>query len=342
MRAVLVAAVAALALIAAPTATAASADLGGGSTTLKLDAGLAKALTGAGVAVGPVSPATAKKGGRVAFPITGGELNPKTAAGVINHSGGLSIKAGKTTVSLTNFRIKVGKRVSLSARVGNARLKILDLSLAKAKVSRNGFGLKVRGVRAYLSRGAAGALNKAFKTHLFRRGTRVGTASVSATFAEAILAKGSTTLALDAGAAAALNSLGVSAAPVSPAKARSAGLAFPITGGKVNLSTLVGKITHSGGIALTKGSTRVELTRFTINVDSAPDLTARVGSSRVSILDLDVSGLTRSVSGRTITLGGVKATLTQAAADALNGAFATTAFTKGLVLGTATVKATAR
>ena len=209
MRALLVAAVAALALIAAPTATAASADLGGGSTTLKLDAGLAKALTGAGVAVGPVSPATAKKGGRVAFPITGGELNPKTAAGVIDHSGGLSIKAGKTTVSLTNFRIKVGKRVSLTARVGNARLKILDLSLAKAKVSRNGFGLKVRGVRAYLSRGAAGALNKAFKTHLFRRGTRVGTASVSATFAEAILAKGSTTLALDAGAAAALSSLGV-------------------------------------------------------------------------------------------------------------------------------------
>ena len=77
-------------------------------------------------------------------------------------------------------------------------------------------------------------------------------------------------------------------------------------------------------------------------MDSAPDLTARVGSSRVSILDLDVSGLTRSVSGRTITVGGVKATLTQAAADALNGAFATTAFTKGLLLGTATVKATAR
>ena len=95
MRAVLVAAVAALTLIAAPTATAASADLGGGSTTLKLDSGLAKALTGAGVAVGPVSPATAKKGGRVAFPITGGELNPKTAAGVINHSGGLSLRPAR-------------------------------------------------------------------------------------------------------------------------------------------------------------------------------------------------------------------------------------------------------
>ena len=241
MRALIVAAAAALALIAAPTATAAPADLGGGSTTLKLDPGLVEALTDASVAVAPVSPATAKKGGRVAFPITGGELDPKTAAGVIRHSGGLSIRAGKTTVSLTNFRIKVGKRVSLTARVGDARLKILDLSLAKAKVSRKGFALKVRGVRAYLSRGAASALNKAFKTRLFRRGTRVGTASVSATFAEAILSKGSTTLALDAGAASALSSLGVTAAPISPARARSAGLAFPITGGKVNLSTLVGQ-----------------------------------------------------------------------------------------------------
>ena len=342
MRALIVAAAAALALIAAPTATAASAELGGGSTTLKLDSGLAEALADAGVAVAPVSPATARKGGRVAFPITGGALNPKTAAGVINHSGGLSITAGETTVSLTNFRIKVGKRVSLSARVGDARLKILDLSLAKAKVGRKGFALKVKGVRAHLSRGAARALNRAFDTDLFRRGTKVGTASVSATFAEAILAKGSTTLALDAGAASALSSLGVSAAPIKPARARSAGLAFPITGGKVNLSTLVGKITHSGGIALSKGSTRVALTRFTINVDSAPDLTARVGSDRVSILDLDVSGLTRRVSGRTITLGGVKATLTQAAADALNAAFGTTAFTKGLLLGTATVKATAK
>ena len=38
----------------------------------------------------------------------------------------------------------------------------------------------------------------------------------------------------------------------------------------------------------------------------------------------------------------MKATLTQAAADALNAAFSTTAFTKGLLLGTATVKATAK
>ena len=35
----------------------------------------------------------------------------------------------------------------------------------------------------------------------------------------------------------------------------------------------------------------MELTEFTINVDSDPDLTALVGGQRVSILKLDLSGL---------------------------------------------------
>ena len=341
MKRLVLAAFAALALIAAPAASAADAKLAGGATTLKLDAGLAAALQDADVVVAPVEPANAGKRG-VAFPITGGTLDPKTAAGRIDHAGGLSITAGSTQVKLTDFRIKVGKRVSLSALVGRSRLKILNLSLARAKATRDGFALRIRGVRAYLTRGAAKALNSAFKTHLFRRGIKVGKASVSATFAEAILKSGRTTLALDSGAAAALSSLGVAAAPIAPASAGPAGLAFPISGGKVNLSTLAGRITHKGGIALSKGSTRVELRDFTINVDSAPDLTARVGGNRVSILDLDVSGLTKSVSGRTIRLGGVKATLTQAAAAALNSAFGTTAFAKGLLLGTATVTAKAR
>jgi hypothetical protein len=46
--------------------------------------------------------------------------------------------------------------------------------------------------------------------------------------------------------------------------------------------------------------------------------------------------------GRQITLGGVKASLTAAAADALNGAFATDAFKEGLLMATATVAAEAR
>ncbi len=55
---------------------------------------------------------------------------------------------------------------------------------------------------------------------------------------------GNTTLALDPGAASALESLGVTAAPVGPATASAAGLAFPITGGRLNAKTFAGSVTH--------------------------------------------------------------------------------------------------
>jgi hypothetical protein len=73
-----------------------------------------------------------------------------------------------------------------------------------------------------------------------------------------------------------------------------------------------------------------------------PDLTARLGSARTSILSLDLSGLSQSVVGQTIPLGGVVAKLTAGAAAALNHAFGTSAFKGGLVVRRATVRATVR
>lgn len=149
--------------------------------------------------------------------------------------------------------------------------------------------------------------------------------------------KGATTLALSEGAASALQSLGIAAAPLKPARAGDDGLRFPITAGKLDAKTYAGQIKHAGGISLTRGATRVDLRNFVINVDAAPDLTARVGDARVSILDLDLSDAKISKSGRTLTIAGVKATLTKTAADALNAAFETDAFAEGLEIGTATV-----
>ena len=79
------------------------------------------------------------------------------------------------------------------------------------------------------------------------------------------LTGGATTVTLDAGAGAALQSLGVTAAPIG-----SDSLAFPITGGRVDAKTFAGTITHSGGISLTKGATKVELTDFEIGIDDTP------------------------------------------------------------------------
>lgn len=323
-------------LAAAPAAQAARADLAGGDTTVRLDRGTAGALAAAGVSVAPVRPASAR-GTRVSFPISGGEINPATLAGTINHRGGLRFRANGRSVRLTAFRIRAGRLLALA---GGDRIAILRLDTDDARIRRTATTTRVSRVGLDLTRGAARALNAALHTHLFARGIRLGRATVDAELAELAIAGGETSLAVDPGTLAALTSLGITPGLVEPASANPDGsFAFPITRGRVDAETLVGTIRHGGGISLTQVATRVELTRFRIEIDESPQLTALVGGARVPILDLDVSALTREVDGLEVTLGGVRGTLTAEAAGALNGAFATTAFTEGLLLGVATVRA---
>jgi hypothetical protein len=150
---------------------------------------------------------------------------------------------------------------------------------------------------------------------------------------------GKTVLRVDPGTGKALASLGIKVETIRPAYSYRGKFAFPITGGEVDAKTLAGQIRHSGGLAFVRGSTRVPLTDFFINVDGDPDLTAMVGDARVSILSLDLSGLERRDRYGKVELSGIKASLTAGAAAALNGAFRTDAFEPGLVIGTAKVEA---
>ena len=323
--------------------SAAANPIAGGSTALKLDKPIAKVLKQNGVKVIPIKPAKVQKGA-VTFPVTGGNLNPATAAGTIRHSGGLRFQAGGKKLATKNFVVKTGKGNVLSAQVGGARVNLLKLNLSKAKITRPGAGINVSRVGVSLTGTAAKALNSTFGVKLFRKNLRLGHVTVK-TEPESVglAAEGSTDLTLDPGTAQALTDLGVTAGPVGPATVTPGGaLAFPITGGRADVSTFAGTIRHGGGISLTAGGTRVELTEFQINVDADPDLTALVGGQRVSILNLDLSGLKAGIDGRKITLGNVVGSLTAEAASALNAAFGVTAFKEGLVLGSATVNAVAR
>ena len=163
--------------------------------------------------------------------------------------------------------------------------------------------------------------------------------------ADVLLYNGATTVQLDPAAAGALNSLGVSVAPTGRAYAGKQGVSFPITFGVVDAQTLAGQIRHAGGLVLSKGATKVYLTRYFINTESATlsglVSTSKTGGARTDLFDLDLSGLKVRTSGAHITLSGVTLTLTEGAAAALNGAFGDGAspFTPGLVIGTATVAA---
>jgi hypothetical protein len=164
--------------------------------------------------------------------------------------------------------------------------------------------------------------------------------AASAKKAKAVkLSGGATTLALSQVAADALAANGISLEVLKPARAGSAGVAFPVTTGKVDGKTLAGKIRHSGGLALSKGDTRLELRNFVIEIDNSPTLSAQVGDSRVDIVSLDLSEIEVSKTRKRVTVANVGANLTQGAADALNATFGTDDFAAGVPLGTATVKA---
>jgi hypothetical protein len=152
---------------------------------------------------------------------------------------------------------------------------------------------------------------------------------------------GETTLALDPAIAELLDSAGIRPSPVAPATANADGsLSFPITGGRVNAKNLAGKIKHDGGIRLASHDVQVELTKFTIDTRAA-ELTALVGGNRVAILSLDLGGAKVKVNQKRgkLRVKNVAAKLTADAAAALNGAFSTSAFTEGALIGNATVNA---
>jgi hypothetical protein len=330
------------AAVAATPAAAAPVGLAGGSTNLHLDRATAAALGDLGLSVTPVGPAKAS-GTRVSFPVTGGAIDPATAAGRVTHSGGLAFSAGGTTVRATNFIVRTdGSRPVLTAAVGSARVPLLNLDLGDAKVLRRGpggVGTWVVRVQTSLTATAAGALNAAFGSHL-AAGTPIGRVDLRTEPAQVRLSGGATTLSLDPGTAAALTGLGVTPSVIAPGTAGAAGLAFPVTGGTLAAGTFAGRIDHSGGIALTAGATRVELTRFRIEVATTSQLTALVGGTTTRVpLSVDLSGAKVGLSKRTAVVRGAKVALTSEAATALNTAFGTTALKAGVPLGTADVRA---
>ena len=80
---------------------------------------------------------------------------------------------------------------------------------------------------------------------------------------------GATTLELNPAAVDALTGLGVTPAPIAPARALPSGeLAFPITNSFRN-ALRTGRFRHSGGISLTAGSTTVNLEDFVIDPTAA-------------------------------------------------------------------------
>ncbi|MEY4730874.1 MAG: hypothetical protein RL020_2032 [Pseudomonadota bacterium] len=160
---------------------------------------------------------------------------------------------------------------------------------------------------------------------------------------------GFTSVQLDAGFLAALTSLSVAPAAISPGRIISRHnaviAAFPITAGEADLGTVKAEIDHAGGLSLTGGGKVVQLTSFIIDLTgTAPVLTGLVTVNdsllgRVPLFDLNLAQSNVSAKDQLLKVKNVAVTLTDKAAAALNGVFGITALARGFPIGIAAVRA---
>jgi len=159
-----------------------------------------------------------------------------------------------------------------------------------------------------------------------------------------------TTLTTDPGTTGALWAAGIIPLPVAPSTVSptsdAARYTFPITTGRVDAQTTAGFLKHSGGLLLARyemGWQALKLTKFTINITGAPNLTAIVNDgARVEIADLDLSQAeikTYTKNHRIYrTVKNVGVTLNATAMGAINDTFGTS-LPSSVKLGTADVLA---
>jgi hypothetical protein len=160
-----------------------------GETTVALSSGFLNALQSLGVAPGVIAP-TQLTSTTVNFPINGGAIDLKTAIGNIGHTGGLTLSAGGTVISIENFTIDTtgkspiitGLVVANGPLVG--RITLFDLALPgsfKLPLAQyRSVLVDLQGVTVTLDGAAANALNQAFNTSAFKAGFGIGTARVRA------------------------------------------------------------------------------------------------------------------------------------------------------------------
>ena len=179
-----------------PSPVAEIKSIPGGTTAVALNADFGKALTSLKVAAAPTG--TAKFDAATStftFPITGGHVKvykkgdvTPYVQGELDHNGsGFSLKAGSTTVTLSNFTIDPGNNSNLKGDVAAngksvaKQTKLFDLNgntLQTPSVANNVATLT--GTQVLLGKDAAALLNKTFKITQLSGGMLIGIATIKA------------------------------------------------------------------------------------------------------------------------------------------------------------------
>jgi hypothetical protein len=149
---------------------------------------------------------------------------------------------------------------------------------------------------------------------------------------------GKTTLAPNGETLDALAAEGVTVAPSGNADVTGKGIAFPITGGKVNVDKVSGKVKHSGGLTFSDHGVSLTVEDFVVKVGKKNVIRASVaGGGKVRLADLDLDKAKIKQRGGKVVISNVGVSLANKAAKALAATFGLPNLA-GADLGEATVK----
>lgn len=179
MRRGLQTAVIACALAAIPAASATAA----GTTTLEFGGSGYKSLTKQKVKLSATPPATLKRN-TLTLPVGGGLVGDTAVLAV---RGSIRLKHGKRKLTIKAIRVSLGKRVTLSGRVGNRTMTLLTLKAAPSElvINKGGGAVRLGKSRMHLTAAAAKTIRK--KLRLRRSlGTNFGSIHADAVITDAV------------------------------------------------------------------------------------------------------------------------------------------------------------
>jgi hypothetical protein len=168
-------------LVAAPATAAAD-----GETTIRFGGAGARSLDGQKVTLSALRPAEARNAeklsrARVSLPVAGGTVGSRAAT--VRHDGRVRLRAGKRSVTLTRFQVRLGgKSQRVTARLGGRTVTLLTLKTAKGRAATLDGGrrtARVSGAAASLPKSTAKRLRRALRLKRLPTG-RLATVTVKA------------------------------------------------------------------------------------------------------------------------------------------------------------------
>ncbi len=158
--------------IALPVGASAAPPAGSGTSVLTLQTA---ALGVQGITTSAVAPAQAK-GSKFTFPVATATVGK---AATLRHRGGLRLRAGTRSVTLSAPQLRLAKDSRLTAKIGKSTVTVLTVDGAKRKLNATAGTVALRGASVRLTVAGAAALRRALRLRRLAPGV-LGTLTVDA------------------------------------------------------------------------------------------------------------------------------------------------------------------